>query len=485
MSSLLHYRRWTIFLLLVLTIFRLWFCTYHELVEDESYYRLWSQHLDWSYYSKGPLIAWTIYFGTSIMGDTVFGIRWISVLLSAATGWMLFRLGVRLWNERVGFWAVVIAATLPLYAIGSVLMTIDPLSVFFWVLAAHLFLNAIEQDRSLQWIGCGLAVGIGFLAKFINAIELVCFLIFLMTDSEKRHLLLKKRFYLMLIAFALCMIPVFYWNASHGWITATHLQERGALTHSFVIRWRESWQFLYMQAVVISPLYFFAIIGVAFSSWGLFFNSNQENRSRRFALALFLPIFLFYFLLSLNDSGEANWTATGLAGGILLLASLFAEPEKSRGKSLFVSMAFGVALTLTILLHDAYRLGIDFKGDPANRLRGWSDLAQKVEAVREPNDLIIGNKYQTASILAFYLPDRPTTYIPKTERIQNQFSFWPSYDLKSVRRAILVTDSIDEVPDALKLQFSNIEKVADFYRQDRGRDLKRYQVYRLEKPILP
>src|SRR5688572_6955215 len=106
MSEFSHYRRWAIILLAVLTIFRFWFSTYHELVEDESYYRLWSKNLDWSYYSKGPLIAWTIATGTTIVGDTVLGIRWISVVLAAVTGWMIFRLGSRLWNEKVGFWAL-------------------------------------------------------------------------------------------------------------------------------------------------------------------------------------------------------------------------------------------------------------------------------------------------------------------------------------------------------------------------------------------
>ncbi len=484
MNSLGHYRRWTIFLILLLTIFRFWFCTYYELIEDESYYRLWSKHLDWSYYSKGPVIAWTIYAGTALMGDTVFGVRWISVVLSGLSGWMIYWLGSRLWNERVGFWGVVIAMTLPIYAVGSVLMTIDPLSVFFWLLAAHLFLNAIEENRWYHWIGCGIVVGLGFLAKFINAIELLCFLLFLASDPEKRRRLSEKGFYLMLLTVALGTLPVIYWNSQHGWITATHLQERGALNHPFQIRLGETLQFLYMQAVVISPLYFLGMIVASFLSLKVFQSPTVENRGVRFASALFLPIFIFYFILSLNDNGEANWTATGLTGGILLIANLGVTwVEKSSRAWIAVLVILGFALLETVLLHDVVRFGVPMKSDPAARLRGWSDLAQKVESVRQPQDLIIGNKYQTASILSFYLPDRPTTYIPKTERIQNQFSFWPSYELNKESRGILITDSIDEIPDALKLQFATIEKVADFYRQDRGRDLKRYQLYRLEKPI--
>src|SRR5271156_4225043 len=31
-----------------------------DLAPDEAHYWDWSRHLDWSYYSKGPLVAWLI-----------------------------------------------------------------------------------------------------------------------------------------------------------------------------------------------------------------------------------------------------------------------------------------------------------------------------------------------------------------------------------------------------------------------------------------
>lgn len=484
MLSESNYRGRVLLLLILVTLFRLGFSTYHELTEDESYYRLWAQNLDWSYYSKGPLVAWTIALGKAIAGDSVFGIRWISVMLSAATGWMIYRLGARLWDEAVGFWAFVIALTLPLFAIGSVLMTIDPLSVFFWISAAHLFLSALQTNQNRFWIFTGLAIGFGFLAKFVNAMQLLCFLLFILTDREHRSQLRRPGFYLMLLTFALCTLPVFYWNSLHGWITATHLQERGALTKSFEFRPKETWQFIYMQAVVISPLYFIGMIAASWSALHFFFRTATQNFGVRFAASLFLPIFIFYLVLSFNDSGEANWTATGLVGGILLLSHFsLTWILQSSVRAFAIKLGLIIALIQTTLLHDPYFVGLDFKNDPARRLRGWSDLAQKVNLLREPNDILIGNKYQTASILSFYLPDQPRTHIPKTTRIQNQFSFWSSYDLTPESKALLVTDSIDEVPDALKEQFQKIEKVADFFRQDRGRDLKRYQVYRLSLPI--
>ena len=36
-----------------------WLCPYN-LVEDEAFYWEWSRRLEWSYYSKGPGVAWSI-----------------------------------------------------------------------------------------------------------------------------------------------------------------------------------------------------------------------------------------------------------------------------------------------------------------------------------------------------------------------------------------------------------------------------------------
>src|SRR5689334_11667584 len=40
-----------------------------DLAPDEAHYWQWSQHLDWSYYSKGPLVAYLIRLSTWLLGD--------------------------------------------------------------------------------------------------------------------------------------------------------------------------------------------------------------------------------------------------------------------------------------------------------------------------------------------------------------------------------------------------------------------------------
>src|ERR1700681_3909440 len=39
-----------------------------DLAPDEAHYWDWSRQLDWSYYSKGPLVAWLIRAGTELAG---------------------------------------------------------------------------------------------------------------------------------------------------------------------------------------------------------------------------------------------------------------------------------------------------------------------------------------------------------------------------------------------------------------------------------
>ena len=40
-----------------------------DLAPDEAHYWDWSRQLDWSYYSKGPLVAWLIHASCWLAGD--------------------------------------------------------------------------------------------------------------------------------------------------------------------------------------------------------------------------------------------------------------------------------------------------------------------------------------------------------------------------------------------------------------------------------
>src|SRR5581483_11266749 len=103
--------------IVAVTCFRFWYSTRIGLVADEAYYWLWSKHLAAAYRDKGPAIAWTIALGTKLFGDTIFGVRFFAVVLSSVTGWLIFVLARRLYDDRTALWCLFTALVTPIFAV--------------------------------------------------------------------------------------------------------------------------------------------------------------------------------------------------------------------------------------------------------------------------------------------------------------------------------------------------------------------------------
>ncbi|MEM6821704.1 MAG: glycosyltransferase family 39 protein [Verrucomicrobiota bacterium] len=473
-------------LLVALTLFRFWYATTLELVEDEAYYWLWSQNLDMCYYSKGPGIAWTIATGTILWGDNVFGIRFFSVLLSAATGYWVFRLGKLLFNERVGFITLLFAGVIPIYAVGSILMTIDPLSLFFWTLAAYTFWQAKDQDRILPWLLPGLWIGLGMLCKYTNVAQLLCFALFCLWIPRYRSHFAKPTFWSMVFVSLLSLTPTIAWNAKHDWITLQHLVDRGKLgpDDSFTFKFNELTQFISEQALVISPLFLISIL----ISAGLLLRSSGKkdllNTQWKFLLALFAPLILFYLVLSINEAGEANWTAPSYLAGIVMLAAFVCH--KTATKPLlrrFIIGAAALALIQTIALHNTAVIPLSKLGipDPLDRVRGNRQLAETVVTIQQEQGatFLVARRYQTASLISFYHPDRPQVFLPKSDRIENQFSFWPGYDelMKHEHSALFICRGEEGPRQSLVDEFADVRLIKEFHTTFQGRMIHLYRIY--------
>src|SRR5262245_21235820 len=51
-----------------------------DLAPDEAYYWNWSRQLDWSYHSKGPLVACLIRLSCACFGDTMLAVRFPAIV---------------------------------------------------------------------------------------------------------------------------------------------------------------------------------------------------------------------------------------------------------------------------------------------------------------------------------------------------------------------------------------------------------------------
>jgi hypothetical protein len=430
----------------ILTLLRLAYIGQMELAPDEAYYFMWSERPDISYYSKGPGVAAVIQAGTWLFGANEFGVRFFSPIFSLATSILTFLLARRIYDGRIGFWAVMLLNATPIFNVGSLVMTIDPISIFFWTAALLTFWLSLEKTPgfSLWWPVTGLMIGLGFLAKYTNAVELISIGLTLGLSKKNRVQFLRPGFYLMLLAFAICTLPPIIWNARHEWITVAHLSARGGLDSAFSLHPTEFLEFLGAHFGVYSPLIFGGMLFALVAGCRRF----RIQSKPRFLLCFGLPLLILYFTLALKEAGEANWTAPAFVSiGILTVALWMERAEAHAWMKPFAvaGIALGMVMSLIVINFDAIRamgFPLPYSADPSARMRGWRSTADTVVQLRKDleSDLgesvfLIADSYQTAAALNFYMPEAPVegpghprVYIPESQNIENQFSFWPRYD---------------------------------------------------------
>jgi 4-amino-4-deoxy-L-arabinose transferase-like glycosyltransferase len=539
------FRRVLLFLVL-LTALRLAYVGRVELSPDETYYQMWSERLDWGYYSKGPGIAAVIRAGTTLFGVNEFGVRFFAPMCALATSLLLFGFARRLYGESSAAWTVLLVNLTPLFQAGALLMTIDAPFIFCWTAAMVACWRALESGSGVfWWMLTGVCIGLGYLCKYTCAMELLCVVLALAVVPGWRGEFRRPGFWLMLILAAAVGSPPMIWNATHAWITLDHLRARGSLDNSdFNAPLKEFGEFLGGQFGAYSPLIFAGLLAAVVWGWrrGKFFSRRRsetaaperlddEAEKARFLLAFGLPLLVMYGLLAFKTSGEPNWTGPAFVALSVLAVPLWRERALvSRGAAGFcvAALMVGLLMSAVVLGTDALRpltaaagFPWPYKADPTARLKGWRSTAEAVANARQEAErelgapvFLIANRYQLASEMNFYLPDRrterpgdPPVYMPESQSIETQFSLWPGYDqfdappgatsgapapktaeeeFKQVganplvgRSALFITD--DErgrrVPSSIESGFEECRFIAQYEIRRGGLPLRRLRVY--------
>jgi len=426
-----------------------------DLEFDEAHYWMWSERLAPAFFSKGPGVAFAIRASTALFGPTEFGVRFFGPILAAGTTLLLFYFGKRLFGETAGLWTAISLNAAPIFNIGAFLMTIDPLSIFFWTAAMFTFWIACERisagnavasagrpQFSWWWPATGLLIGLGFLSKYTNALEVISILLVLWFAPRLRGEFKRPGVYVMLVVVLLCTIPPIVWNKQHAWITLRHLRSRGNLEHGIGLHPAELLKFFGEHFLVYSPILFLAL------AWAVLARLRRINQQFK-VLFLFwfgAPVFVFYFLLSFNQAAAPNWDALAMIGFGLLAIAFWEERIASRRwlkPAATIGLAIGLLMSAIALDTDLLRtMGFRLEHDPSNRMRGWKSATTELEKIRHDLEtklgerlFLIADERDRASEISFYLRDKelegpghPPVYITESQDILNQFSFWPRYD---------------------------------------------------------
>lgn len=460
------YKQALYFSVMAFSLFRIYFILTgpFDLSPDEAHYWEWSRRLDWSYYSKGPVIAYLIRAGTAVFGDTVFGVRIFAVVLSGLSSLIIFRLGSELFDERTGLASALLLNVVPLYSAYGILLTIDSPFIFFWVLSLYLFHTIVHRElpaggkgSAIAWTVLGIAVGFGMLTKYTMAFFYLSGFLFIIVNRETRRLLMTKGPYLSFLASMAVFSPVFIWNARNDWVTFRHTAGQAHVADGLRFTADRFFEFIGSQLGVITPLLFILILVAA---WKL-----RTKSGGSFLFWFLIPTVAFFTLKSLQGKVQANWALTGYATGFIAFSAEYIRnfEMQKRSVKVLVACALFISLLVTAVAHYPSVLNLPEKQDPTARLVGWRELGR--EASRLYSDLsssgpafVVSNKYQVASELAFYMDGQPATYCLNFGRRMNQYDLWPGIEGFIGSSALFVMEGERSVPEEVKKAFSSCER---------------------------
>jgi hypothetical protein len=414
-----------------------------DLSPDEAHYWDWSRHPDWSYYSKGPLVAYLIRAGVAgagpwarhLTGTEMPAVRLPAVLCGGLLLVSLYILTAQV-HRREDLAAAVVAGglTLPLLAAGSTLMTIDAPYTCCWGWALVLGHRAIFRKSVWAWPAAGLVVGLGILAKYTMVLWFPSLGLFLLTDPERRRLLVRPGFWVMAVLASVSCLPIILWNAEHDWVSLRHVSGQAGLRAATGIRWLGPLEYVGVQFALLLGFWFVAWVAAMVAHRP----GKETDADQRYLWWLSAPMFLLFLLFSLKTAEEPNWPVTAYLSGLVLAAGWLARQLEAPSRWYrrlalgCLTTACGLGLALTLLVHHSEwarpvlaRLSGPAtpdrplplrRWDPTCRLRGWRALAAAVDTVRrrlraegvEPE--LAGSGWTLPGELAFYCDGKPTVY---------------------------------------------------------------------------
>ncbi len=409
---MLSWRQGALTFIAILTLARVWllFVAPFDLGPDEAQYWSWSRDFAFGYFSKPPVIAWLIGATTATCGLGEACVRLASPFLHGFTALMLFILARNMFDDRVGFWASVLYATLPGVWFSAGLITTDVPLLFFWS-AALVGLWGLREERALKWAAVlGVGVGLGFMSKYAMVYFLIGAGLAAIADKQTRAALLSPLGALAgVIALAL-VSPNLWWNVTHDFSTVTHTAAN-ANWGADLFNFDEMFEFIGAQFGLFGPFLFgalvFALIGLCIA-WG----RKERTDFRLWWLAGFIaPVLLVVTAQGFISRANANWAAVAYAAATVFVVAWLL---KSRAKPLLPASfalhnVFGVLLIcLTIWPSLIGTLG---RSNDFKRVRGWEEIGKFVEVRANEGrgsvsySAVLVNDRLTFGELLYYAPD--------------------------------------------------------------------------------
>ncbi|MFK7945948.1 MAG: ArnT family glycosyltransferase [Saprospiraceae bacterium] len=363
--------------------------TFTELIDDEAYYWVYANNLDWGHFHQPPMVALLIKIGYWLI-PTGLGVRLLFIFLHLGTIWLIEQLT---YPKNTPLF-IALVTSVGLLHIGGFWAVPDICFVFFAALFLYLTKQYLKKDSLKTALLIGTTIACMLYSKY-HSVVVIFFAIVANWQLFKRW-----TFYVAGFTGLILFLPHLYWEFQNDFVTVTfHWSERNK------IKWHIGLTLTYIASifVILGPL-----ISPILLKQSAIFKSKTDTQLQfnKTLKTVAFGLLGFFFVMSLRGPVEANWVIATLIPLIVLTHQALYENEIAK-KWLFRLLPFSLLIAIvvrSVIIFDIipnekpfFMKFRDFHG-----VENWvQPLAKAIEEAGDYPPIFAGS-YQVPSKYSFY-----------------------------------------------------------------------------------
>ena len=354
-----------------------------QLADDEAYYHIYAQTLDWGYFDHPPVTALTVWLGQRLFNGEL-GVRFCFTIMQPLYLFIFWRLikPDNATQRDAELYTMICAAMLVLQLYGFIAVPDAPL-----LLSSVLFLAAFKnftREQKYSWLWLGAALGFMAYCKYHGALVLL----FALAANVRWFAEQPKRIARLAAAGAVAvamLTPHLLWQHDHGWASFVyHLSGRNG-----VFRLSNITDFLFNMAVVFSPFYV--------PLWVQAYRKVKPATPTERALWAFPPAFvLFFTATAFRGYVQPQWAIVAVLGLVWILFGYARRHPRTRRYVMITGAVTLVLVALTRIEMIFNPLGIRYQ--IFDNRESYAEIA----AAADGRPVLFNCGYTPASKYAFY-----------------------------------------------------------------------------------
>ena len=368
-------------------LFKCFFAFWLELGNDEAYYWLYSQYLQWNYFDHPPVVAlWIRVFTVNLSLEQYEGfLRLGSVAGCSLATWFIYKAVGSFHSQKAGWFAAVLynASFYSGITAGLYIMPDSPQMVFL-TLSLWMIARIVKDENNwLNWLLFAIASGLCIMSKVHGAflwIGVGGYILFF-----KNQWLKKSQLYVSFLITVLIISPIFLWNVRYDFATFRFHGNR-IVVDEFVFHPQYLFKEILNQIGFNNPVNFFLTV----FALGTVFKAKWKISTPAIICAFIgLPLAFMLLVVSVfRNVTLPHWSGPAYVSLIPLAASWLADHSKNYfpktlkwSLAIFVVIFLGYAASIkfypgTFGSHNLQDFG---KGDISLDMYGWRKAASQFE----------------------------------------------------------------------------------------------------------